>query len=273
MQIDGYNIHVTQHGPDDGLPVTLLHGFPTSSEDWSLVMPYLTEAGCRVTTLDFLGFGDSDKPTGHKYLLTEQASFVESAWAELGITTTALVAHDYGVSVGQELLARDSNRITRMAWLNGGLYPDLHRPIAIQKLLHSPVGPLLALAATERTFKATMRKILGRPVSDDVLHEMWASTSKSNGRRVQHALLKYIDERREHKDRWRSALEKYAGPTLFVWGPADPISGGHVLERLRERIPTATFTVLDDSPAAGHYPQVESPAEVGRALAEFLSSP
>ncbi|NMN94497.1 alpha/beta fold hydrolase [Antrihabitans stalactiti] len=272
MQIDGHNIHVKQHGPDDGVPVTLLHGFPTSSEDWALVMPYLTDAGCRVTTLDFLGFGNSDKPVGHSYSLIEQATIVESVWAELGITTTALVAHDYGVSVGQELLARDSSRITRMTWMNGGLYPDLHRPIAIQRLLHSPVGAVLALAATERTFTASLRKILGRPVSDEILHEMWISMSQNNGRRVQHALLRYIDERRENKDRWQAALEKYAGPTLFVWGPADPISGGHVLERLRVRIPTATFTVLDDAPAAGHYPQVESPAEVGRALAEFLGS-
>jgi pimeloyl-ACP methyl ester carboxylesterase len=57
---------------------------------------------------------------------------------------------------------------------------------------------------------------------------------------------------------------------LFVWGPADPVSGAHVLPRLRERLPDARFVVLDEEPATGHYPQVENPEAVAAALSEFL---
>lgn len=53
-------------GPADGPPVTLVHGFPTSSHDWALTVPALAAAH-RVVTLDLLGFGDSDKPPGHRY--------------------------------------------------------------------------------------------------------------------------------------------------------------------------------------------------------------
>jgi pimeloyl-ACP methyl ester carboxylesterase len=107
VQVSGspHTLFVRQDGPADGKPVTLLHGFPTSSHDWADVLPFLTEAGYRVTTLDFLG---------------------------------------YGVSVAQELLARDPKRITSMAWLNGGLFPDLHRPTRGQKLLRSRLGPVVA---------------------------------------------------------------------------------------------------------------------------------
>jgi pimeloyl-ACP methyl ester carboxylesterase len=273
LELGGHRLFVRQDGPEGGVPVTLLHGFPTSSHDWAPVVPALVAAGLRVTTLDLLGFGESDKPHPHAYRLVEQADLVEAAWSRLGIGSTALVAHDYGVSVAQELLARDAERITRAAWLNGGIYPELHRPLAIQRLLRGPLGPLLARLARESTFTASMRRILGRPVGAPALHEMWESARSRDGARVQPALLGYIDERREHGARWVAAIEAYAGPLLFAWGPADPVSGAHVLERLRERLPRASFVVLDAAPPVGHYPQVEDPATVAAALAGFLAPP
>ncbi|KAA1419013.1 alpha/beta hydrolase [Nocardioides humilatus] len=271
-EVDGHRIFVRQDASPDGVPVTLLHGFPTSSHDWAGVVPALVKAGCRVTTLDFLGLGASDKPNPHDYRIVEQADIVEAIWDQLGIGRTALVAHDYGVSVGQELLSRNAQRITSMSWLNGGLYPDLHRPVLMQKLLHGRLGPVLARLGTERTFRSVMGSIMGREVSDSDLHAMWASVTTNDGRRVQPAVLKYIDERRLHADRWREALEGYSGPTQFIWGPADPISGGHVLERLLERLPDAEYVVLDDEPVTGHYPQVENPTVVAEALARFLNA-
>jgi pimeloyl-ACP methyl ester carboxylesterase len=262
---------VRETGPADGRPVTLLHGFPTSSHDWALVAPALAAAGLRVTMPDFLGFGASDKPRGHRYRLTEQADLIEELWARLDIRETALVAHDYGVSVAQELLARDRSRITRMAWCNGGLYPELHRPIPVQRLLHSPIGRMLAPLSTERTYTRALRAILGRPLSPQTLHEMWCATSSGGGTRVQWRLLRYLDDRRAHAPRRRQALESYPGPTLFVWGPADPISGAHMVAHARARAPHAEFVVLDDPPATGHYPQLENPEPVAEALARFLN--
>lgn len=270
--IGDHEIFVRQDGPETGRPVTLVHGFPTSSHDWSAIVPALAAAGLRVTTFDMLGFGASDKPRGHTYSILEQADIVEELWDRLGIAETALVAHDYGVSVGQELLARDADRIIRMAWMNGGLYPDLHRPIATQKLLHSPLGRFLAPVVSETTFAKAMRQIMGRIPGSAELHEMWLSIAHDNGRAVQHRLLRYIDERRAYAERWQTALETYAGPTLFIWGPADPISGGHVIPRLQERIPGATIEALYEDPATGHYPQVENPDAVIAALVPFLTA-
>ncbi|MFC9278404.1 alpha/beta fold hydrolase [Streptomyces collinus] len=267
-----HTLFVRQDGPASGPPVTLVHGFPTSSHDWSLIVPRLAARGHRVTTLDLLGFGYSDKPRGHEYSVLEQADLVEDVWRRLAIGDTALVAHDYGVSVAQELLARDPGRITRTAWLNGGLYPDLHRPLTVQRLLHGPLGPVLARAVTERGFRSSMGRVLGRAVPDQDLHTMWESVSRDGGRLLAPRLLRYIDERRTHRARWVPALEEYRGPTLFVWGPADPISGAHVLPRIRERVPHATVTELAGPPAVGHYPQVEAPDAVSEALEGFLGT-
>jgi pimeloyl-ACP methyl ester carboxylesterase len=125
--------------------------------------------------------------------------------------------------------------------------------------------------STERTFRAAMKSILSRPVADEALHDMWVGLSAGNGRRIQPALLRYLDDRRDNAQRWQRALESYRGSTQFIWGPADPVSGGHVLPRLRERVPAAQFTVLDAAPVVGHYPQVEAPDEVATALLAQLT--
>ncbi|MFD6913630.1 alpha/beta fold hydrolase [Streptomyces virginiae] len=272
VTVGGHGVFVRQDGPPDGVPVTLLHGFPTSSHDWAAVVPSLTAAGLRVTTLDFLGFGESDKPRRHTFSVLYQATLVEDVWRLCGIGRTALVAHDYGVSVAQELLARDPSRVTRMAWLNGGLYPDLHRPVLTQRLLHGPLGPLLAPLTTRRRFGAALRGVLGRELSDADVRELWAAASRAGGHRRAPRLLRYIDERRRHAERWTASLEDYPGPTRFVWGPADPISGAHVLARIRTRLPRACVVELAGPPAVGHYPQLEDPRAVADALRSFLAS-
>jgi len=88
----------------NGPTLTLLHGFPSSSHDWAKSAPALAEQHALVLP-DFLGFGASDKPTDHTYSLHEQADLVEAVWAQTGVTSTRLLAHDYAVSVTQELLA------------------------------------------------------------------------------------------------------------------------------------------------------------------------
>jgi pimeloyl-ACP methyl ester carboxylesterase len=189
-------------------------------------------------------------------------------WDLLGIGPTALVAHDYGVSVAQELLARDADRITSMTWLNGGLYPDLHRPIPTQEVLAGPEGPALAAMLNEELLAATLRGILGRQVSDEKLRELWRAVEMNDGTAVLPPLLGYMAERRANAQRWVTALEGYPGPQRFVWGPADPISGAHVAERIAERLPDAALHVLTGPPPVGHYPQVEAPELVGPLLVE-----
>uniref|UniRef100_A0A8C5JSQ8 Mesoderm specific transcript n=1 Tax=Junco hyemalis TaxID=40217 RepID=A0A8C5JSQ8_JUNHY len=108
--------------------VVLLHGFPTSSYDWSKIWEGLTQRFHRVIALDFLGFGFSDKPRPHGYSIFEQATIVEGLLRHLGLRHQRinLLAHDYGDTVAQELLHRyEHNRtgsilINSLCLSNGG---------------------------------------------------------------------------------------------------------------------------------------------------------
>lgn len=73
-----YRIFVRRMGL--GPSMTMLHGFPSSSHDWATVAPSLAQ-GHSLLLPDFLGFGVSEKPTGHTYSLHEQADLVEALWA------------------------------------------------------------------------------------------------------------------------------------------------------------------------------------------------
>jgi pimeloyl-ACP methyl ester carboxylesterase len=252
-----------------GPAMTMLHGFPSSSHDWAKVMPSLAAAH-RVLAPDFLGFGATEKPGEHRYSLLEQADLIEAVWATEGVEETVLVAHDYGVSVAQELLARAAEgrlrvRLLALHLLNGGLYPDLHRPQPVQTALLDPEqGPRISELVTDELFIAGLRPTFaaGYDASADS-EDIWEATSRAGGERIGHLLIRYISDRQEHAARWTGALEATGVPLRFVWGMLDPVSGAHMAERIRERLPSAPFLALED---VAHWPQLEAPERVAAAL-------
>lgn len=251
-----------------GDPLLLIHGFPTASWDFFPIWPALV-ARHRVLALDMLGFGFSAKPRPHRYSIFEQADLFEDFLAREQVTRVTVLAHDYGVTVAQELLARQPGaaaRIDRLYLLNGGLFPETHRALAMQKLLASPVGPLLARVSSYRTFASSMRRIWGtvRPPDDTELRAMWQLVSHAEGAAVLPLLLRYMEERRRNRSRWVGALTSAAIPIRLINGLVDPISGAHMVARYRELVPNPDVVEL---PGVGHYPQVEAPDRVLAALA------
>lgn len=269
----GHTLFERVAGAEDAPWLTLLHGFPTSSFDWARVADGLA-AHRRLLMFDFLGFGDSDKPRDHDYSIHEQADLTEELWRRHDVERTAVIAHDYGVSVGQELLARRAEgslgvELERIAFLNGGLYPDMHRALLIQRLLLRPrAGPLLARAMNERAFARSFSRVFApahRPTADE-LREHWLGVARRGGR-IHDRLIRYIEDRRRHADRWTRALERTDVPRLFVWGMLDPVSGAHMAERIVSRVPGRELHALAD---VGHYPQLEAPLRTGLLLAGFV---
>jgi len=250
-----------------GDPLLVVHGFPTASWDWWKLWPALT-AKYRCYAVDMLGYGFSAKPTDAVYSLVRQADLQEALLARESVTSYRLLAHDYGVSVAQELLARRAP-IRGTCLLNGGMFPELHRPVLTQKLLASPLGPLVARLSSYRTFAKTMRRIWGKaPPPDDEIHAMWDLVTEASGMRVMPKLIGYIAERKLHRDRWVDALVSAKAPLRFICGLLDPVSGAHMAARYRELVPNPDVVEL---PEVGHYPQVEAPAAAETAVLEFFA--
>lgn len=256
----GHHIFYRDDGTGD--VIIAIHGFPTSSWDWCRIWPGLT-ARHRVLAPDLLGFGLSAKPRGHAYSLMEQADLVEALAAHRGITHAHLLAHDYGDSVAQELMARAADArlgftLHSVCLLNGGIVPAAHRPVLMQRLLAGPFGALLGRAMNRRTLEKNFRRIFGpaTPPSTDELDGYWYFIQHNHGPRVMHRLIRYMDERRANAARWTSVLRTPPAPLRLVFGARDPISGQHMIDAFRALNPAAPVTVLSD---IGHYPQSEAP--------------
>ncbi len=252
-----------------GPSMTLLHGFPSSSHDWAKVAPALGERHALLMP-DFLGFGASEKPPGHDYSLHEQADLVQALWEREGIAETILVAHDYAVSVAQELLARRAEgalavQLRVVHLLNGGLYPEVHRRQPTQDaLLHPEHGPRIGELMTEELFTAGIAPTFADQYdAEPDSAEMWRAMHRDDGQRIGHLLIRYITDRERHEQRWVGALEQTDVPLQFVWGMLDPVSGAHMAERIAERLPRAPLLALSD---VAHWPQLEVPERVSGAL-------
>jgi pimeloyl-ACP methyl ester carboxylesterase len=252
-----------------GPAMTLLHGFPSSSHDWAKVAPTLA-ARRELLMVDFLGFGASEKPTDHDYSLREQTDLVEALWRRDGVTSTVVVAHDYAVSVAQELLARRAEgtlgtALDAIHLLNGGLYPDIHRPLPTQIALLDPDrGAQLSAMINEELFVGGLKPTFAESfdaAADSA--DMWRAMSRDDGQQNMHLLTRYIRDRAIHRERWVTALQDTDVPVAFIWGMLDPVSGAHMAERIRERMPQAPFQALDD---VGHWPQLEVPQRVAAAV-------
>ncbi|WP_037412805.1 alpha/beta fold hydrolase [Silanimonas lenta] len=257
------------------LPVLLLlHGFPSASWDWAPLWEPLSKH-FSLLALDFLGFGDSAKPKRHRYTIIEQAELCEWLLRREGAWDYHVLAHDYGDTVAQELLARQLDRrkprpqLRSVLFLNGGIFPEAHRPRPIQRLLATPLlGPLLARLSTRRRFAASLRSVFGPDTPPDprLVDGLWQLLETEDGRRVLPDLSGYLKERRQLRARWVGALERVAVPMALVNGSADPVSGAHAAQRWRELLGEDDLVEL---PGIGHYPHVEAPAQVLEAGLRF----
>ncbi|WP_237057312.1 alpha/beta fold hydrolase [Microbulbifer sediminum] len=267
-------------GNPSGPALLLIHGFPTSSWDWNRLWDALG-ANFSLYTLDMLGFGDSPKPASFSYRIADQADLIESWLTHQGIREYHILAHDYGDTVAQELLARDAERrlgdvaagaglrIASACLLNGGLFPETHRPARIQKLLLSPLGPWVARRSSRNRLAETMRRIFGPQTqpSEEELDNFWRLVKARGGRRVMHKLIRYMPERKRRCSRWVGALCTTAVPVKLINGLHDPISGAHMVDRYRQLVPGPDITGLE---GIGHYPQLEAPQAVLDAFREFM---
>ena len=269
FEFAGHNLFTRMDGTGDAL--LLIHGFPTSSFDWSLLWPELAKC-FQLHTIDMLGFGLSDKPHDYAYSLKASADQWQAYVLSQGLKEVSILAHDYGDTVAQELLARQLEgtlpfKINKIWLLNGGIFPEATFPILMQKLLLSRVGPFVARLTNFRRFSSSMRKICKAPLTDELLLEHWKLLSRSNGNLVLPKIIQYIRERRTHRTRWVGALQQASIPLCLINGVEDPISGASIVQRWRELLPNAPVVELQ---GVGHYPQWEDPKQVLLALHDFL---
>ena len=272
IDINANQIFTKTAGDANNPALLLIHGFPSASWDWEGMWNELSKHYFLVT-LDMLGFGLSDKPINAPYKITEQADLYTQFLKRLNITDVHILAHDYGDTLAQELLARQvatksEIRINSVCFLNGGLFPHVHKPLFIQKLLLSKLGWIVPKLMSKQKFVKNLTTIFGKntPPAPLVIDTLWALLIYNNGLRVMPMLIKYITQRKQNEQRWVGAIINSDIPVTFIAGEQDPISGKHMLEHYKKKVPNARVQGFVE---LGHYPQIEDAKAITFAYLNF----
>lgn len=251
--------------------ILMLHGFPTSSFDYHLLIEKLPDF--RVCTLDFPGYGLSSKPANeYRYSLSDDAQLTWYFVTKVAkLSDFTLVSHDRGDSVALAFLAlaRDAPfRITHQFLMNGNMYLPLANLTAFQKRALDPatsatlvktMSPaLLAAGMGLSTYTPTLQ------ADDAEVRALAALFSSENQIQVLPATIQYLNERKQFENDFLETLHASAIPATILWGVHDMISPVRVADyvwntALKSRDAAASYWMV---PCANHYLQHDQPEAV-----------
>src|SRR5215467_5615521 len=104
--------------PGSGAAFVLLHGFPDNSHIYDDLIPHLTSAGRRTISIDFLGYGASDKPEGAHYSFEQQLQDLEAVVEALRLEKIIPVGHDAGGPAAVNFALKHPERAAGVCLMN-----------------------------------------------------------------------------------------------------------------------------------------------------------
>jgi epoxide hydrolase 4 len=276
IETNGVKLHVVQAGPQSGVPVILLHGFPEFWYGWRKQIPALAEAGCRVIVPDQRGYNLSDKPKGIKnydvYTLVEDILGLIDA---LEYEKVNLVGHDWGAIV---------------AWTLANKYPERLHKLSIMNAPHPAVMKRFLLRDLEQMRRSWYVMFFQTPwLAESVIKlNDWKKTVRSlqmtskPGSFTDEDIAKYKEawsqpEAMTSMLNWYRAIVQHPPqipddprikvPTLMMWGMKD--------FALSHRMARPSMDYVDEGnlilfPDATHWVQLDAAEEVNHYLVDFL---
>ena len=97
ITLENVKIATYQAGPEGGMPILLVHGWPEIAYSWKNQIGPLTKAGYRVIAMDVRGFGYSGAPLdAFEYGIEKLVGDIEGVLDHMGIEQAVICGHDWG---------------------------------------------------------------------------------------------------------------------------------------------------------------------------------
>ena len=267
VEAGGVRFRYLQGGSGPGIPVLLLHGWPTWAEVW---LPVAREVGVRHPWIapdlpsqgksSVLPRGDRTLPSCRRAIL----AFLDT----LGVPSLAVVGNSMGGSLAI-MIARDRpSQVAKVAVLDAaglnakfpGRTVRMYAPFLLPRFFTAP-GPKAA------------RRLLTKAVFHDprFADDGWVGAVVDSWKTPERrkALLDGGFSLRRKDASVYDDLPQLGMPVLVLSGREDVQFPWPTAEAAARRIPHASFAAID---GAGHFPMVEKPAETARLLGAFLDA-
>ncbi|MEV0589498.1 alpha/beta fold hydrolase [Nonomuraea sp. NPDC050310] len=260
--VNGVRVFYRETGPKDGLPVLLLHGFPSASHQYRRLMDALGSRH-RLIAPDYPGFGHTEAPADFTYTFDRLADVMEGFVQKLGLDRFVLYAFDFGGPVGFRLATRTPERIAGLIVQNANAYQEGLSELA-KHTIQTPPDDLFTLAVTRSQYEN------GTTDPSLIAPDGWTLDQHfldlPGRKQAQTALALDYRSNLELYPAWQQWLREHRPPTLIVWGRGDaffPEPGAHAY--LRD-LPDADLHVLD----TGHFALEDKLPQIAPLIDRFL---
>jgi pimeloyl-ACP methyl ester carboxylesterase len=267
-----HRIYVREY-PGEEPTIILMHGFPDNLHLYDRLIPFLSPPR-RVIAFDFLGWGASDKPAGYSYTASNQVGDLDAVISQLRLQQVTLVPHDASGPPAIDWALAHFERVAALVLLNTYYctMPTLRPPEAIW-LFSTPLVRTIARPISQMFDNWIFRRMyqwqVGRFFRDaevrkkfvPLLYQQFASTPSAQSAffRLNEDLLPTVRSRTKMLPK----LREFRRPVRIIFGDADPYLNKGVAKSFQEHFPTSELFLL---PGAGHFVQMDKPAEVARLI-------
>jgi pimeloyl-ACP methyl ester carboxylesterase len=174
----------------------------------------------------------------------------------LALDEVTLVGSSFGGWVAMELAVRSSARLKRLVLIDS-------LGVKFGARDEAEIADIYALPAAE-VVRRTFADPANAPDYDKMSEAQVEEVARDREAAVLYGWRPYM-----HNPSLKHWLHRIKIPALVLWGDKDGITAPAYGERLAQAIPGARFAAI---PGAGHYPQIEQPEQVAKAIEDFAGS-
>lgn len=259
VSINGAQIYFTQTGPDGGVPIVLIHGFPFSHEMWSPQIEALKN-DFRVIAYDVRGLGRSEAGDG-QYMMEHFADDLIALLDHLKLAKVVACGLSMGGYIALRAIERNPERFAGLVLADTRAEADtnegkLKRAAGIKSVKTGGVN-----AFAEGFLKAVFAPgtFTHNPQAVEKIRAIIEANSPLGICGAQIAMASRTDT--------SAALPKIAVPALVLVGEHDTLTPPAVSQTMAAQIPGAELKVI---PQAAHMSNLENAAEFNAHLLSFL---
>jgi haloalkane dehalogenase len=269
-EVDGYRVAHLDVGDPSAPPVVFWHGEPTWSYLWRHVIPPVRDAGFRCIAPDMPGFGRSDKPVDPEwYSYDRHASYGRSLVSDLGLTGATFVVHDWGGPVGLRVATEMREHVDRLVILDTGLFTGTQRMSEAWQAFRSFVERTEDLPISMLVDGACLRSLTDAEKA--AYDAPFPNPASKAGARAFPLMIPLTPDApgAEAGQRVLESLRDDGRSTLMLWADSDPILSLETGKRFAAAIGRPEPEVVE---GASHFLQEDQGAEIGRRIADWLTS-
>jgi haloalkane dehalogenase len=270
---DGYKINVREFGlanKGKGPTVVMMHGFPDSQHLYDPLITKLYKTR-HVISFDYVGWGDSDKPTKHNYNVASLRKDLDTVMASYQLNAVQMVVHDLSGQPGIEWALDNEDKTHSLVLLNT-YYSPMERLIAPEAIARFSTPGLkreisiLLTKMSDGFWQNGVKEQMGKFFTNEEAKDIYIKVFAHQALGIRPAFFgnnKVLWDEIEQRKSREPDLLKFKKPVLIIFGEDDPYLNKDVAKAFHRLFATSELHLIKN---ASHYVQIDKPEDVANIL-------